>query len=55
MRRYSLLSHLKTVPGSTPDSVDAAALGSWIDVVLRLGEETGRAAVTFNYVGRLLA
>jgi hypothetical protein len=30
-------------------------LGSWIDVVLRLGEETGRASVTFNYVGRLLA
>lgn len=52
---YSLLSRFKTVPGSTPDSVDAAALGSWIDVVLRLGEETGRAAVTFNYVGRLLA
>lgn len=52
---YSVLSHLKTVPGSTPEGVDPAILGSWIDVVLRLGDETGRTAVTYNYVGRLLA
>lgn len=52
---WSLLSHLTTIPGSLPDGIDAAALSAWIDAVLRLGEETGRNAVTQNYVGRLLA
>ena len=52
---WSLLSHFKSIPGATPDGIDAAALGSWIATVRRLGEETGRAAVTYNYIGRLLA
>jgi hypothetical protein len=52
---YSLLSHFATVPGVTPDGIDSAVLESWIDTVRRLGEETGRAAVTYNYIGRLLA
>jgi hypothetical protein len=52
---WSLLSNFKSVPGATPDGIDAPTLGSWIAAVRHLGEETGRAAVTDNYIGRLLA
>jgi hypothetical protein len=52
---YALLSHFSTVPGMTSDGIDPAMLGSWIDTVRSLGEETGRAAVTDIYIGRLLA
>jgi hypothetical protein len=52
---WSLLSNFKSVPGATSDGIDAPALESWIAAVRHLGEETGRAAVTDNYIGRLLA
>lgn len=52
---YSLLSHFSLVPGTTSDGIDPATLGSWIRTVRHLGADTGRAAVTDNYVGRLLA
>jgi hypothetical protein len=52
---YSLLTHFSQLPGLTPDGLDQEALASWIDDVRRLGKETDRAAVTDNFIGRLLA
>jgi hypothetical protein len=52
---YSLLSHFLQLPGLTPAGLDGEVLASWVDNVRRLGEQTGRAAVTYNYIGRLLA
>jgi hypothetical protein len=52
---YSLLSHFSEIPGLSAQSLDSQALRAWIDAVRQLGAQTDRAAVTDNFIGRLLA
>ena len=52
---YSLLTHFSQLPGLSAAGLDEHALGSWIAGVRQLGVDTDRAAVTDNFVGRLLA
>jgi hypothetical protein len=52
---YSLLSHFKQIPGLSAQGLDSEALRAWIDAVRELGVQTDRAAVTDNFIGRLLA
>jgi hypothetical protein len=54
-RSYSLLTRFSEIPGLGPEGLDEHALSAWIDEVRRLGAETDRAAVTDNFIGRLLA
>ena len=52
---YSLLSHFSRIPGQFSSGIDGTLLTNWIDELRRLGVETDRAAVTDNYIGRMLA
>jgi hypothetical protein len=52
---YHLLSSFTSVPGVTGAGIDEGFLTSWIDAVRRLGEQSGRGAVTYNFIGRMLA
>jgi hypothetical protein len=52
---YSLLSQFSQIPGLSAQGLDSTALRVWINAVRQLGSQTDRAAVTDNFVGRLLA
>ena len=52
---YTLLSNFERLPGMAASGLDRAKLTTWIDEMRRLGQETDRAEITDNYVGRVLA
>jgi hypothetical protein len=54
-RGYRLLTQFSNITGYKNDVFDGNFLRAWIDEFRRLGVETDRAAVTDNFIGRLLA
>ncbi len=52
---YSLLSKFDLIPGRNGEDIDAGVLSQWVDRVRELGASTGRAEITDQYIGHVLA